>query len=75
MVFGQSVGKSIDDQLRLNNAYPDRLIASKTLGNGNVENEYRWYGDCRYFYEFNPGTRVIVSWRFEGSQSECRLNP
>jgi hypothetical protein len=75
MILGQSVSKSIDDPPRLTNAYPDRLISSKVLGNGNIENEYRWYGACRYFYEINPTTRVIVGWHFEGGQSECYINP
>ena len=75
MIFGQSVGKSIDDPARITNAYPDRLLSSTVLSNGNVENKYLWYGACRYFFEINPNTRRIVGWHFEGSEHDCRINP
>jgi hypothetical protein len=75
MIFGQSVGRSIDDPPRLTNAYPDRLVFSKKLKNGNFENEYRWYRDCRYFFEVDGKSRVIVAWHFVGSDKDCEIVP
>ena len=75
MIFSQSIGKSIDSAPRLTNAYPDRLLSSIDLLNGHIENKYLWYGACRYFYEIDPKTRIIVAWRFEGNERDCRINP
>jgi hypothetical protein len=43
--------------------------------NGNIENEYRFRGTCRYFYEIEPKTGRIVGWRFEGSERDCEIIP
>ncbi len=74
-IIGASVGKSMSAPARVTNAYPEDLVSSRTLANGNIENEYRYQGACLYFYEFDPATTVIVRWRFEGPQSDCRINP
>lgn len=75
MILGQSVGKNIDAPPRITNAYADRLLSSRVLQTGNLENEYQWYGACRYFYEIDSKTRIIVGWHFEGSERDCRINP
>ena len=67
------VGQSIDDPQTW--ARSDRYIASKTLQNGNIENEYKFRGTCRYFFEFNPESRLVVNWRFEGSVRDCVIAP
>jgi len=53
----------------------DRYVGSKTLQNGNVENEYKLLGACRYFFEINPASKIIVSWRFEGGKKDCAIAP
>ena len=75
MIIGESVGKSIDLPPRVTNAYPEDLVSSTHLPNGNIENQYRYQGACRYFYEIDPKTRIIVGWRYEGSERDCRINP
>lgn len=70
-----SVGKSIDDPPRITGAYPDALVSSKILPNGNIENQYRWRGTCRYFFEIDQQTHKIVGWRFEGSERDCEIVP
>lgn len=74
LIFGQSVGKSIDADARITNAYTDRLLSTTELPNGHFENKYLWYGACRYFFEIDSQTRIIVSWRFEGTDADCRVN-
>jgi hypothetical protein len=48
----------------------------RKLPNGNWELENDLYqGACRIFYEYNPVTRIVVSWRYEGSDENCVQNP
>lgn len=44
---------------------------SRFLPNGNVEYGFKWKAKCRVYYEVNPETRIIVNWRWEGSQRYC----
>lgn len=54
-----------------------RAISSKALGNGHLEDEYEYFpsvGRCRYFYEYEADTGLIVGFRFEESvQYACRM--
>jgi hypothetical protein len=70
-----NVGSSIDKPREPGVALPRYLLGSKTLLNGNIENEYRDRGTCRYYFEYNPLTRIIVNWRFEGSEKDCVIAP
>jgi len=70
-----TVGESIDDPRSWGYPYPDRYLGSKSLPNGNIENEYQYIRTCRYFFEYDPETRTIVNWRFEGKESDCVINP
>lgn len=68
------VGRSLDDPHTW--AGPHfKPISVRELPNGNVENEYEFRGTCRYFFEFNPETRIIFAWRFEGSEKDCAIVP
>ena len=59
------IGRSVDDPHTW--AGPRfEPINLKELPSGNVENEYEFRGTCRYFFEYNPESRVIVGWHFEG---------
>ena len=69
-----NIGRSMDDA-RTQWVSPDALVDTKKLANGNLENQYRWQGTCRYFFEFDPKTRFIVNWRFEGTQQGCGIVP
>lgn len=48
---------------------------SQKLPNGNIENKYRYTRTCRYFFEYDPETMEIVSWRFEGEKDDCIIGP
>ena len=51
------------------------LVESRRLPNGNIENKYKKWRTCHKFYEFNPDTRMIVRWRFEGKTEDCTIRP
>lgn len=61
------VGKSIFSLKR--NSGPSYDI--KKLPNGNMEEEWVEGLKCRGFYEYDTRTNIIVSWRFEGSATDC----
>lgn len=70
-----NVGKSVDDPSSDVSRYPQLLIGRRVLQDGNIENGYRWRGVCRYFLEYDPKTRIIVGWRFEGNEQDCEIVP
>lgn len=70
-----NVGGSIDEPSEAGVASRKYLLSSKSLPNGNVENEYQFVRSCRYFFEFVPESKVIVGWRFEGSEKDCVIVP
>jgi hypothetical protein len=69
-----------------NRASGDNFVGSKTLPNGNIEDEYfdglsdgRHKGNgvfihnCIYFYEYEPKSGLIVNFRFEEKEKyDCR---
>ncbi len=71
--MADSVGRSLDSA-NWSKAYIKPTTVRSVL-NGNVENEYKWRGTCRYFIEFDPRTRIIVRWRFTGSEEDCTVVP
>lgn len=71
----RDVGKSADDPSTSVSRYPQKLIGTRKLQNGNIENEYFLRGTCRYFYEIDPKTRLIVRFRFEGNVKDCGIVP
>lgn len=73
--MSHTVGESIDDRRSWAYPDPDRYLGSKVLKNGNIENEYKLQRTCRYFFEYDPETRIIVNWRFEGKEGDCIVNP
>lgn len=77
-VYGGKVGKSIDDPSLLVGNYPKREVGSRTLSNGNLEKGFDMenpWGHCRIYYEVNPQSRIIIAWRFEGSDEACAVPP
>ena len=66
------VGKTIQS-FRSSAGRPESV---KQLTNGNIEEEYAVRkGKCRFYYEYDPVTGIVVSWRFEGGEKECIQNP
>jgi hypothetical protein len=54
------------------------FLGDVTLPNGNLEAGYIWgytQPKCRYYYEYDPKTGVIVGFRFEESERfACRIS-
>ncbi len=71
--ISSGVGESIDGPR--NWARKDRFLRAIELPGGNIENEYMFRGSCRYFYEYEPSSRVIVGWRYEGKNADCAIAP
>lgn len=71
--ISSAVGESIDAPH--NWARQDRFLRAIELPGGNIENEYKLRDSCRYFYEYEPSSRVIVGWRYEGQEADCSIAP
>ena len=76
-VMERQVGKQTDDPDFYPVYYGLRQVDSKTLPNGNVEDEYRAgrKGECRLVFETTPGARRVVGWRIEGPTGDCVILP
>jgi hypothetical protein len=48
-------------------------LSTRTLPNGNVERGYQYRDKCKYFFELNSITNVVVSWRYEGLIEDCKV--
>jgi hypothetical protein len=55
----------------------DRLVGTRQLENGNVEEAFVvGYGlRCRVYFEVDRANKRVVSWRFEGDKKDCAINP
>lgn len=71
--MASSLGESLDSAIWSKLYIKPTTV--RNLSNGNIENEYKWRGTCKYFFEFDPQTRIIVSWRFTGSEGDCTVAP
>ena len=74
-LMNANVGSKIDKPFAAGSANPNFLMESRRLPNGNIENKYKYIRSCRTFFEFDPKTRIIVGWRFEGKTSDCVIFP
>jgi len=52
----------------------DRLMDVKILPDGKLERTYR-YGECRFVFQIEPATSVVLGWRFEGNDHDCAIVP
>ncbi|MCL2761516.1 MAG: hypothetical protein FWD70_07725 [Desulfuromonadales bacterium] len=74
-ILNSKIGKNIDEIPYFQLPDKENIIDSKVLPNGNIENKYKYYKTCIYFYEIDPKTRIIVGARFEGKDTDCYVNP
>lgn len=52
------------------------LNGFRKLPDGNWELEWSLYPrHCLVFYEYDPDKRIVLNWRFEGSNEDCVQNP
>ena len=75
MHMENKIGMSIDAPPAKTGIDPADLVSTRALPNGNFENGYQYGKTCRYFFEVNSKTRVVVAWRFEGSEEDCAIVP
>ena len=69
------VGQSIDNVPGSGWPYKEDLIDVTRLPNGNAEYRYDYGRTCRYIFEVDPATHLIVGARFEGKDTDCVINP
>lgn len=48
-------------------------LSTRVLPNGNVERGYQYRGTCKYFFELDSITNVVVNWRYEGLRQDCEV--
>lgn len=70
-----NIGKKEDSSASYLSRYPEDVLGSSGLTNGNIETEFFQSRKCRVFFEIDPKTRIIVGWRFEGSEKDCEIVP
>jgi hypothetical protein len=72
-VMEHQVGKSIDDADAYPVFYRLRQTSSKSLPNGNLQQQYAAgrNGRCELSFEVEPLTRRIVRWSLDGGEREC----
>ena len=70
-----TVGRSIDNVPPYEWPHKEDLIDTTPLPNGNIEYRYKYLRTCRYIFEVNPATHLIVGARFEGKDTDCVINP
>lgn len=73
----KAVGTNIDDVYPGSWRYRRDPIEVRTLKNGNVEYTYLYMRgrSCKFMFEVNPSTSIIVDTRFEGKEFDCVINP
>ena len=70
-----AIGRSIYNNVPGRWPYKEDLIDTTPLPNGNVEYRYQYLRTCRYIFEVDPATHLIVGARFEGKDTDCVINP
>jgi hypothetical protein len=53
----------------------ENLISRTDLSNGYVAYRYRAGGTCRYTFEVDPNTDIIVAATWEGDAKHCIIIP
>ena len=74
--FASEVGKTIEDPTSRVGRYPESVVARRQLPNGMEEIEYMYSHVCMVFFEVDPKTKMIVSWRYEKKEARaCQMPP
>lgn len=68
------IGKKITD-VRGGWANREDLVSRIELANRNVAYKYRYQGTCRYTFEVDPKTDLIVAVSWEGEARHCAIVP
>lgn len=78
--YGHYVGKSVKSFREDYNYKNHYILKESILSNGNYEIEMDNpvpRSQCKVFYEYNPGTGIILAWRYIGGDNfhGCYVNP
>ena len=67
------VGRDLFDRDLIRNRYPQDRGRTRTLPNGNLEEEFLWNRStgCRVFFEIDKTSQRITRWRYEGNRDTC----
>lgn len=74
-VMTSKIGMLYDDPPSVTGINTEQLMSSNILSNGHMENGYRFSDACVYYFEIDPNTRKILSWRYMGSEEDCAITP
>jgi hypothetical protein len=70
------VGRGIDDPSALRNRNPDLRGSTRTLSNGNTEEQLIFGRGCAALFEIDKKTRTIIKWRVDPKRDEnCETPP
>jgi hypothetical protein len=70
------VGRSMDDPNALRNRNPDLRGSTRTLSNGNIEEQLVFGRGCAALFEIDKKTRTILKWRVDPKRDEdCTVPP
>ncbi len=56
-------------------AMKEELVDQRDLPNGHIAYKYRYQGTCRYTFEVDPMTDIIVAASWEGDARHCAIVP
>lgn len=81
-IYQSNIGKSIDDPTLYKWPHAEK-ISTQVLLDGHIETEVihtwgntrRQTGVCRVFFKYNPVSRIVIGWRYEGKNSDCFITP
>jgi hypothetical protein len=68
------VGKSARDPKAMRFRYLSRLVRTRELANGNLEEEYFPGDRCTFYFEIDPRTSKIVRARIDQFEKYCIVN-
>ena len=69
------VGMCVDSPQSFTARYREWRVSTRSLKNGHREETYRCCLNCTVFFEIDPKTRKIETWRFEGDERDCIISP
>ncbi len=72
-----NVGRSTDDPYAYRNRSSYWLLGTKSLPNGNIEEEFKAGRrlNCRVYFEIDNMAGKIIGWRYEGTKQDCVVVP
>lgn len=71
------VGRSTDDPYAYRNRVRSWLLGTKSLPNGNIEEEFKFGRrlNCRVYFKIDKMAGKIIGWRYEGTAQDCIIVP